>query len=131
MSVLYYFREDHPVGHRIRGVIETVVTLEQIEIYRSMDELSGRLCRAAGNIWAAILFGATAEDLYDFIGAASLLEDIRIILVLPDHETETVRGGLVLRPRFLTYIDSNPFEIGEVLSRMLSINPNIERSIEK
>ncbi|MCD6199973.1 MAG: hypothetical protein J7K15_15635, partial [Deltaproteobacteria bacterium] len=49
-----------------------------------------------------------------------LIWDLRLILILPDREAGTIAKGHILRPRFLTYLDSDFTEVAAVLKKMLS-----------
>ena len=48
-----------------------------------------------------------------------LLSDLRLILILPDRDRDTVMSAHALRPRFLTYADGNLDDIAAVLRKML------------
>ena len=68
----------------------------------------------------AILLAASKEELQELVSVGELLEDIRIILVLPDTDRDTVANAHILRPRYLTYVDSDFSDVAAVLSKMLS-----------
>ena len=63
--------------------------------------------------------GMSREDLVDLLSIRNLLDDLRVILLLPNREKETINKGHTLRPRFLTYADSNLLNVAAVLSKML------------
>jgi len=68
----------------------------------------------------AVLLADTWADLEDILAIRALLDGIRIILILPDSNEQTVKQGFTLLPRFLTYADSD-FSMAEaVLKKMLS-----------
>ncbi|NVM57217.1 MAG: hypothetical protein HWN51_03755 [Desulfobacterales bacterium] len=70
----------------------------------------------------AVLLAASREELSDILSIRDLLTDIRVILVLPDRDDDTIAKGHTLRPRFFTYADSDFVEIAAVLSKMLASN---------
>lgn len=49
------------------------------------------------------------------------LGDRRLILVLPDDDIETISQGHALRPRFVTYVESDFIDISAVLGKMLGV----------
>jgi hypothetical protein len=53
-----------------------------------------------------------------------LFGNIKIVLILPDRNNETIVIGHKLRPRFLSYTDSDFIDVAVVLENMLKIlNP--------
>jgi hypothetical protein len=93
-----------------------------LEIYRTIESLSHRLCRPEKGLTAAVLFTTSKQELLEILSIKNLLFNVRIILVLPDREEDTITKGHSLRPRFLTYIDSDFGDIAAVLSKMLRDN---------
>lgn len=65
-----------------------------------------------------ILIPKQREQLDQLLKMKELLQDFRLILVLPDSAEETVTRGHLLMPRFLTFIDNDMDEIIHVLGRM-------------
>ena len=123
MKILLYSKLKHGAGKLLENVVETVVPKERMEIHRTVDSLSRRLRQPANDLNIAILLTATGEDLLSILSIIDLLEDLRIILVLPDRDSDTISKGHRLRPRFLTYADSDLAEVGAVLERMLGVQP--------
>jgi len=41
-----------------------------------------------------------------------------LLLILPDHQPDTVRAGHALRPRFIAYADGQPRELVQVLRHL-------------
>jgi hypothetical protein len=58
-------------------------------------------------------------DLLDILTLQHLLRDVRIILILPDDDDDTLAKGHALRPRFLSYREEGFADIADVLSRMI------------
>ena len=54
-----------------------------------------------------------AHDIHD------LLIDIRLIIILPDRQADTIEIAHALHPRFLSYIDNNFKDVNVVLNRMI------------
>lgn len=121
MNLLFYSRETNGAAGRLQRVIETVVPQEKREIFRTMVSLLRRLRRPRHDVGIVILFAASREDLMEFLYIRDLLNGVRIILVLPDGEEETVAKAHILRPRFLTYADSDFLEVVAVLGKIYSL----------
>ncbi len=111
-------------GGQLRKMIEDVVPNENTEIYSTIDTLGKRLRRPSYNISVAVLLISSREELRDVLSIRHLFDNIKIILILPDRKNETIVIGHKLRPRFLSYTDSDFKDVAVVLENMLKIlNP--------
>ncbi len=119
MKLLFYENTDKGAVNRIQSVIQGLVPENCIEIYRTISSLSLRLRKPMDETVIAVLLAARQEDLVDILFIGDLLYDINTILVLPDSEDDTVKKGHQLRPRYLSYMDSNFSDVGAVLGNML------------
>ena len=57
--------------------------------------------------------------LQEFIKLRNLFIEARIVLVLPDHDQETVSLGHQLHPRYIGYMDGNFDDLAAVTARMV------------
>ena len=101
------------------------VPKSQMEKCTTLADLTRRLRQPQNNIGIALLTAKTKQDLEDLVALRELLSDIRVILILPDRDHDTISKAHALYPRFLTYIDRDFDEVKAVLSKMLfSLNLN-------
>jgi hypothetical protein len=119
MNLLFYATTADGVGGKLEKVIEEVVPEEKIEVCRTVDSLSRRLREPTYDLSVAVLLAETKEDLLCLVSNKELIWNLRVILVLPDGEDDTVTKGHLLRPRYLTYADSDFSDVATVLSKML------------
>ena len=98
--------------------MKKLVSEDNVEVLRTFHDLSRRLRRLSDYSSIAVLVARTKEDLLDIISLHSLLRYTRIILILPDEEDATISIGHRLRPRFMTFYDSDFSNIIGVLSKM-------------
>jgi len=119
MTVLVYLTKMEGAGERILQVIETVISERNVNIYRSIGALSRRLRQTRTDMTIALLLASSKEDLFDLLSIRDFLLDMKIILVLPDSDMETIVKGHTLRPRFLSYCDSDFVDVAAVLSLMI------------
>lgn len=91
------------------------------ETFNSVAHLSRRLCRlyARRGETIGVLFAADRQDLANLLSIQDLLDDVRIILVLPDDKKETVSAGHRLRPRYISYAGGNFEDVAAVLNKMM------------
>ncbi len=126
MNLLFYAPVMNGGGKHLYRMIEKLNPNMGLELHRSSISFSERLRQPLKGISIAILYLTREEDLTDILSIKDLLCDIRIILVLPDREEETVSKGHILRPSFLVYPDSELREVTEVLKKMLNRDMGID-----
>jgi hypothetical protein len=120
IRLLLYSPVSEGVGEQLRRMIEKLVPKNNVEIYRSVESLSLRLRQPADDLpIAAVLLVARRGDLTELLSIRDLLRDIRIILVLPDRDEDTIAKGHTFRPRFVSYTDSNFMDVCFVLEKMI------------
>ena len=119
MNLLLYATETGGIGKRIQRVIEGLVPEENTEIYRTIGSLSNRLQQPRCELAIAVLLASSIQDLLDLLSVSDLFDDLRVILLLPNREKDTIAKGHIFRPRFLTYADGDLMDVAAVLSKML------------
>ena len=123
--MLYFASLVDGIGEKLKTVVEASVPVEErIEVYRKVDDVTYRLRQLRSNLSLVVILAANQDDLANILSIRELLNDLRIILVLPDSEQDTVRKGLGLRPRYLTYAHSNFTDVAAVLNKMLGGQQN-------
>jgi hypothetical protein len=126
MNLLFYATIDNRASRKVFAIMRLQGKAFGLEFYRDIIVLMRRLRQPAKELAAAVLFTASVKDINDLIAVRHFLDDMPVILVLPNDSEEFIRKGHLLRPRFLTFADSSPKEIGTVLNNMLkkaSIDP--------
>lgn len=119
MSVIYYSSNDNEPALRFQKIIMMESKEEKIERYKSLEELSNRLRQSNLENNVAILFISDIAEIYQICLMKNLLNDIRIILILPDRSAEMISAAFKLYPRFISYIDSDFKDEIVVLKRMI------------
>ena len=119
MNLLFYTPQKEGAGERLQNIFDTLVPQGMGETYRTISSLAHRLRQPRYDATIAVLLAASREDLYDLLSIRDLFRGISIILILPDRNADTIAKGHKLRPRFLTYKDSNFGAITAVLGKML------------
>ena len=116
MKVLLYSTASEAIVERAKTVLQSSVS-DGIEVYRTINDLSLRL-RWAKDTAIVILLVGNREDFLDLLAIRHLFRNIRIIVVVPDTEHETIAMAHRLRPRYLTYIDGNFLGLSAVVNKM-------------
>jgi hypothetical protein len=120
MRLLLYTPFGQSVGEQLYKMLGALVSENDVEVYRTIEGLSRRLRQPGNDLPFAILHAPRREDLKDILAIRDLLRDIRIILVLPDRDENTIAQGHILRPRFLCYTDSDLADVSAVLKKCLT-----------
>jgi hypothetical protein len=119
MTVFVYLKNVGEFNHKALHVLKRVVPGEQIEVCRTIEELSGRLRMATYDSAIAVLLASDSQDLRDILLVRPILSNVRTLLILPDRENNTIALGHSLRPRFIAYKDGDWYETASVLGKML------------
>jgi len=130
MSLIIYMPKAGESRRRLQELIGRLVWQEPIEIFYHFSQLDFRLRHPSGNEDIALLCASTLQDLHDFIRLRSLLSNLRLILIIPNRESETVAKGHLLRPRFMGYLDSDFSDLVLVLKKMEKISTPYPHSIQ-
>ena len=109
----------HDDSARLREIIEGVALPENIIVVRSTENLLRILRQPLNGVAAAVIFDAAERELNSLLPFKELLLRMPVILVLSDSSTETIAKGHSLRPRFVTYADSDFSDLRDVLRKML------------
>lgn len=117
-SVLLFGGINSRAGKRLEECVSRVVPYEHLEVFHDFDGLAQRLHQCLLDLRVAVLHAQTRKDLANLLSLRQFFADIRVILVLPDRSSATVKTGLRLKPRYLDYADSDFCHIEEVLTKI-------------
>ena len=120
MELLIYSTKNKGAGERLLSVMRLLLPEKKYELCRSIEELSQRLRQPIFNPTIAILLALSRKELQGILSIRHLLEDTKIILIVPDTNPDTVAKGHTLRPRYLTNCESDFVDVAAVLKRMFS-----------
>ena len=118
MNIIYHCLAPDGVSLRLQIIIEIMVSPKNFEILSGEKIMEDHLRSPLSANAIVILQISSFSDLRDIIALKELLIDHRIILILPDREPEIVALGHTLRPRLISYRDSDFLDVASVLSRM-------------
>ena len=120
MGLIFYATDTNGIGKSLWNMHQKLVAEYNGEFFQSIDTLSQKLRSPRDDLTIAVLLASTQEELLDILSIRVLLEGIRIILILPDSNRDTIMIGHTLLPRFITYVNSNVSWVNAVLNKMLS-----------
>jgi hypothetical protein len=130
MKLILYEKARDGITEQLKGMMKSLIAEDRMEVYRTITTLSKRRSRPIDGWGIMVLVAADRNDLLDIFSIRKLFGIIRIIIILPDREEESVRMGHQLQPRFLTYMDEELSEVYSVLRKMLNCQ-NRSKGYEK
>jgi len=110
---------DERLSKALQDVIEPKVSPQHLKVCHTIEDFSKRVKQLPKKINIAVLLTQSKHELLELVSLRDFLEDVHIILILPDRENETIVNGHKLRPRFISYLDDDFTNIGSVLEKML------------
>jgi hypothetical protein len=118
MAVIFYLPDHEEKSEVLLKCVAAELPQRNIEIFRVFADLRRRLLIPLSDIRVAVLCCQTKTDLKEISSLGDLLQELKIILILPDDDLDTIAKAHSLRPRYLSWVDQNFIDIGAVLKRM-------------
>ena len=118
MKLLIYSAQNQGVGKNIVSIVHDEFPQIQIDEANSIKRLSDKLCQPLHGIAVIIVNICDQKELIILHSLKPLLENIRLILVLPGRAKNMMTMGLKLHPSFTCYSDSNFNDIKLVLEKI-------------
>jgi hypothetical protein len=121
MAVIFYLPAYEEKGEELLYRMMVELPQQKVETYRYFSDLCRRLQGPFPDIKVAVLLCMTKADLQEIFSLGEFLRDLRLILVIPDDDTETIIKAHNLRPRYVSWLDNDFFDIVTVLKRMVDL----------
>jgi len=119
MTFLIYSTTTTLEEKRLLRIIELMLPEKKFKFYRTIDDFSQRLRQPVLKQRILILLLNSPKELEDVLSIRELLEDAKIILIVPDTNPATLARGHILRPRFLSDSKSDFVDVAAVLGRII------------
>jgi hypothetical protein len=88
-------------------------------ISRDTESLQDELRKPYAVYDLVILFAGTVAELEHYVSLQDLLEGIPVLLILPENRADIFRRAHLLRPRFISFADSDFSDFTAVLQKMI------------
>jgi len=119
VKILFYSSKRQAPGVSIGASLRTLVPDERVETYTSIEELANRLLHLVDHDAIVILQAGDRQELLRILSLRDVLQGVRVILLVPDREEETISLAHRLRPRFLANSESGFSDTMSVVQKML------------
>jgi hypothetical protein len=120
VDLVFYSPTSGGSEEKLRKVVASVVPGWEAEVCRTIDDLSERLLQPKNDLAIALLLAEKRADIEALLSVSNLFRNTRIILVAPDRDKETITAAHLLRPRLLTYSDSDFTDVFTVMTKIIA-----------
>jgi hypothetical protein len=118
MNVFFLSDMKSDTRKRLQRVLQYMLPKKNIKYIKSVKELEKNLRTSSHKLSLAVILHVGKTRLQSLFSIQKLLEDTSIILILKDKDAETISLGHHLRPRFITFADSDFLDVASVLIKM-------------
>lgn len=118
MNVLFLSDIKSDTKKRLQRVLEYMFPKKDVKYIKSIRELEENLRASSHKMSLAVILNVNKTKLVTVAHIKELLEDTNLILILNDKDSETIALGHHLRPRFITFADSDFLDVASVLIKM-------------
>lgn len=131
MKCIFYEKKSGIIAGQIIGLLKASAVENKTELYHTIRTLTQRLTRPIDELAIMVLIAGDRKDLLNILAIHKLFGLIRIIIILPDREDESVKIGYKLQPRFLTYVNGDISEVHAILQKLLVLSASKEKVSEE
>ena len=103
---------------RIDSLGGTIFQKRKFEVCNTINELSKRLRAPKDSLTILVLLFSSREDILDALSIRHLFRDVRLIIVAPDLDDDTIALAHRLRPRYLTYSGRDFSALSSVVAKI-------------
>lgn len=120
MEILFYSKthEEALEGQELELRLGIDIPGIKLRVYQSIEDLARGIFRRLGRDILVILRVQDREDLLNTDSIKDMLQNLRVILILPDRDEDTIALAHRVRPRFLG-TDEDHYETVKVVKKML------------
>ncbi len=117
-TAIFYRRQEGGNESKLSGIIAESLNGYALETCDSVAELQARLRTRGCTTIILILMVLDEYEMADIVAIKPLLEDMRIVIVLPDARDEMIAMAHSIHPRFLSCMDGDLQEVAAVLKNI-------------
>jgi len=107
MTYIYYANGYTEAGKILHQMLQSAFKKSWMKRCRTLDELTKRLHEPLYNISAAVLMINDRKEFEEILSLKDILWNIKLIIIISSHADISQINVHVLRPRFLTWTDTD------------------------
>ncbi len=124
MKMLYYSSLSPDLLIKLDQLIEAYVPEHSLEKFQNIENFKEKLSQPSNNV-SIVLLAAGKDTLKKLQIFLSQLQKLRLVVILPNKEPETVALANKLQPCFLSYTSGNYSVVRTVLKKHFSNIPPV------
>lgn len=118
MNLLLYMRTPGEREDGLQSAVAPYVSGGSLEVFTEFRSFAERARKPKGAHSVAVVYNPNAPDLRALVSLRDLLRDVRVLLVLPDQDEETIVLAHRVRPAYVAYVDDGISGVVSVLRRL-------------
>ena len=118
-NILLCTAPSHQVTTKLKDIIQSISKKNNIIAVTNTRDLLDILHKPMNGVDAVVIFRASRKGLSALLNLSEELHRLPLILILPDQKNQTIANGHSLRPRFLSYMDSDFSDVRDALQNIL------------
>jgi hypothetical protein len=128
MKMVCYAPQGLDCAEQILQHVKQLFPANNILVFNNIAALKDGLRKPSKRPALALFMVPTPKELMELVNIGWMLNDIRTIVLLPDHEDSTITMGHLLTPSFLTFCDADIEEVRAVLNNIVKSPSALESS---
>jgi hypothetical protein len=117
--VLYYSEEAEHRGRKLQEVLDNDLPDMRLELFTDFNELVTGLKRPEVDPAAVVLVIGSRTELVEFLPLRPVLQNTRVVLVLPDQARETLTLAEQLDPYYIKPPGDDFVELASIVDELL------------
>lgn len=120
-ELLLYTPLAHSAGYRLEEAVARVIPDQTTVVVHTPEGLARKLGKPDNGLEVAVIMAASPKNLWELQSLEQMLERLRLILILPNADPQTIAQAHNLRPCYVTNIHSDFKDVRAVLRKMLAL----------
>jgi len=131
MATILYLPSDNGLVDRFCEVLNYTIPGKPFAICHTLEELSRQLRDPQSIVKVAVLCVMDKEEIEGITALGEVIENVKLIFILAYDDRETIMMAHRLRPRYITWLDSDFRNVAGVLKRLVALYDDPSQSGEK
>ncbi len=120
-KIVYYRNPQSEAGRRFNRQVVSHIPGRAREEYNSIAEFANRLIRHHSLGQLVIYLAEDREEWRDLLAMRSVLDDLKIFVILPDHDQETISQARAIEPRYVGYADEDFGGLARIVDDLMAV----------
>ena len=119
MKTILYTNGFCNTGEKLEVIIHEQLPEINSKVHNSIESLSEVLRQPLNKVSVVVLIISKVDELIHFNSMKMLFDNLRVILILPNRNKETLGFSLKFKTSFISFIDRDLQDVTSVLAQIL------------